>query len=118
MQKTIIRTFCALAVTLIVVTSAIAHDWKMSADIPFDFNVGDTRMTSGKYTVESVSNGAVVVRSAQGKQAALSLSNAVITPRYLNTARLIFNKYGEQYFLSTMSWPDGPSRTLPPANVE
>ena len=31
---------------------------------------------------------------------------------------LVFNNYGDQYFLSTLSWPDGPSRMLRPASIE
>ena|SRR5437867_8978848 len=119
MKKTILTTICTLGAALILVTSALASDWKMSADIPFDFNVGNTRMASGKYTVEIAVNGTITVRSAENeKAAAISLSNNAITPRYLKNARLVFNNYGDQYFLSTLSWRDGPSRMLPPASVE
>ncbi len=119
MKRTILTTICALATALILVMPAVASDWRMFADIPFDFNVGNTRMASGKYMVEISDNGVVTVRSTENEKAvAISLSNSAITPRYLRNARLVFNGYAGDYFLSTLSWPDGPSRMLPPTPIE
>jgi len=119
-MKTILGTFAAAGLVMILVTTAFASDWKMSADIPFTFNVGDKTLAGGKYTIEmSQQNGAVLLRSEENaKTTAISLSIAAITPRDLRNARLVFNGYGNDFFLSTLSWPDGPSRMLPPTSIE
>jgi hypothetical protein len=42
----------------------------------------------------------------------------MLTPSNLKNAKLMFNRYGGQYFLSSVSWPGGPSKILPPTNIE
>ena len=118
MKTAIVTSFSALVLALIFVTPAQAQYWKLTADIPFNFNVGNVEMTSGKYQVEIYGNGMLVVRSAENQKSVISFSSAMVTPRDLKKGRLIFNAYGAHYFLSLASWPAGPSRVLRPAKVE
>ena len=80
------------------------------AKIPFDFNVGDKRLPAGEYTfsrvsglsdtktmlVDNVDSSTRVFHSTFGLQ--------VLTPK--NASTVVFNKYGDQYFLEQI-WSSG-----------
>ncbi len=117
MKRTILSAFFTIGTGLILVTTASAQYWRLAADIPFDFNVGDAKMSSGKYTVQMLDN-TLLIRSENNQKAIFTLSNAAITPQDLRRASLVFNHYGEEYFLSAVSWPEGPSRALPKTSLE
>lgn len=108
----------AIGLALILVATASAQTWKLSADVPFSFNVGDREMQSGKYTVTILGDSALLIQSVDFKKTAMSISNSMLTPSNLKNAKLVFNRYGDQYFLSSVSWPGGPSKILTPANIE
>jgi hypothetical protein len=76
---------------------------KVSAEIPFDFVVGSKEFKAGKYTVGRLSIGSaadtLIIRSAEDGESANFNANNVYgkgEPR----ARLVFNRYGNQYFLA------------------
>src|SRR5215469_1415485 len=117
MNKTILTMVFTIAATLILVTAASAQNWRLAADIPFDFNMGDVKMTSGKYTVQLNGNTTLLIQSADNQKSVFTLSNAGVT-RDPRSSRLVFQVYGDRYFLSAVSWADGPSRTLLPASLE
>ena len=118
MKRTILSAFFTIGTALILVTTASAQHWTLAADIPFDFKVSDSEMSSGKYTVQMLDNTVLIIRSEKDQKAVITLSNAAITPQDLRRASLVFNHYGEEYFLSAVSWPEGPSRALPKTSLE
>ena len=120
MKTTILRALFTIGTALILVTTASAQSRTLAAHIPFNFNVGDVKMSSGKYTVEMLgSPTALVIRSAEDQKAAISLTIVAITPQDLKRGgRLVFNHYGDEYFLSEVSWAEGPSRALPATRLE
>ena len=118
MMTKVLATVSAIGLALILVASASAQNWRLSADIPFSFNVGAQEMQSGKYTVTILGDSALLIQSVESKKTAMSISNSMLTPSNLKNAKLMFNRYGNQYFLSSVSWPGGPSKILPPTNIE
>lgn len=72
------------------------------AEIPFDFIVGDETLPAGKYTVSSPSSsgGALRILSRDGKAAAFRLSNSVADKSKKQNPRLVFHRYGQEYFLA------------------
>lgn len=73
------------------------------ADIPFDFIVGNKEFKAGKYSVGrlSASNnaGTLIIRGEDdGAVANFTVNNA--TDKSGSQARLIFRRYGNQYFLA------------------
>src|SRR5882724_4096474 len=80
------------------------------AKIPFDFNLGDKKLPAGEYTfsrvsglsdtktmlVDNVDSSTRVFHSTFGLQ--------VLTPN--NASTVVFNKYGDQYFLEQI-WSSG-----------
>jgi hypothetical protein len=76
---------------------------RVSADIPFNFMVGNKEFKAGKYTVGRLAGGrtddTLIIRNEDDNEAANFNVNNVYgkgEPR----ARLIFNRYGNQYFLA------------------
>lgn len=73
------------------------------ANIPFNFSVGDKPMAAGEYRVQCVNPGSSVkvllVRSKDGHDGALVTTNSIDGPVQDN-ARLVFYRYGNQYFFA------------------
>ena len=76
---------------------------RVSADVPFNFMVDGKELKAGKYTVSRISTinslGALIIRSADSKQAANFNVNGV-TDKEEAQPRLVFHRYGNQYFLA------------------
>jgi hypothetical protein len=70
------------------------------ADIPFDFIVADKTLPSGKYTVTAATSSGVLIRSRDGKSSAIRLSNVVPDQSKKRMAKMVFHRYGQQYFLA------------------
>ena len=74
------------------------------ADIPFAFEVGGKMLEAGRYTIKPNSFGSAVlqIRSTDGKQGVM-VSSYVAQGKADKSrpAKLVFNKYGDQYFLQS-----------------
>ena len=85
----------------------------MRAQIPFDFHVGDHLVRAGDYTINSFGTGEQVLRLSGDKGSAATTSNyATERGRGEGRARLVFHKYGDQYFLAAVWGSDSTGRTL------
>jgi hypothetical protein len=74
---------------------------RVKANIPFDFIVGKKEFKAGSYTVERVStlSGTLVLRSEDNSNTVGFNVNGV-SDRSNEGARLVFRRYGNQYFLA------------------
>lgn len=80
----------------------------LKASIPFDFVVGETTLLAGEYEVRSLgwSSPAIWLIQLNGPQVANALTNREVAYRPHEGARetvLIFNRYGDTYFLSRVT---------------
>ena len=90
---------CALA-SLVTAGSAVAQGHAVKANVPFDFAVGNSHLPAGTYTITSAdsrSSTGVMIRSESGKIAVLAMANA--DGKQSKTGKLVFDKYGDQYFM-------------------
>jgi hypothetical protein len=119
-KRTLLNTVCSLAMALTVTASAHAQSSPLSANIPFNFKLGDATFRSGKYTIQTMLNStALLIRSVDDpKASAISLANQAPSPAKPRSSRLVFKTYGDQYFLSTVEWSGGPYREVPRSKVE
>jgi len=80
----------------------------MNVSIPFDFTVDKTTLPAGQYEVKigSTGSGVVMLRSADCKRSAMTLTNSTYTAKVKSESGLVFNRYGNQYFLSRV-WTAG-----------
>ena len=94
------------AVALFVVASlfGVGHafaqeEYPVRATLPFNFTVGDKVLPAGTYTILQVRDDLIEVRNQDGSVAVLSTAYPH-SDLYPQNAVLVFNRYGDQYFLS------------------
>jgi hypothetical protein len=98
----------AFGLALLAVASVFAEMTpRMTAHIPFGFHVGNSMLPAGQYTVDTDPGpGLVRLRSADSKSSVTILANGVQTLTTPTESKLIFTKYGDEYFLSRI-WRAG-----------
>lgn len=128
MSKQIVRTLTMLTLVagLMLTAAVVAANGQstssnVTADIPFDFIVAGQTLPSGKYTVgsaTSISGGTLRIRSRDGKSSAIRNSNLVTERNKDRQARMVFHRYGQQYFLAEVYSGDNYGRQLLPCKME
>jgi hypothetical protein len=78
------------------------------AQIPFEFVVGDQTVPAGEYSVRTISssNRALMIQNAEASISTFRLANAITPKRNKTEARLVFHRYGQNYFLREV-WEGG-----------
>lgn len=96
---TVIAIAVCLLASLAAAGSASAQDHAARANVPFGFNVGNTWLPAGTYTLtsDSLSPNVIAIRSGDRKIALLSVARP--SGQRSDTSKLVFKKYGDQYFL-------------------
>jgi hypothetical protein len=97
---------------LLVAGSAIAQTIHVRANIPFNFAVGNKTFPAGTYDVGTIGNGNTKVLLLQSRDSNSSMmvgSNATQNLEPANKTKLVFNQYGDRYFLSQI-WVVGETR--------
>ena len=76
---------------------------ELRASIPFEFSIGNQTMPAGEYVVycTNPTSGMNVLKlsSRDGRATVMVQTNSVISKKQAN-ARLVFNRYGDQYFFA------------------
>src|SRR5262245_33200683 len=104
MEKKVVKmssiAWAAVAIGMGTAPSARA-DARILTTVPFAFIAGDKALPSGNYVVKEISagSGAVEIVSADGKQFATTLTVPVAYDSPSHT-ELVFEKFGNRYFLS------------------
>lgn len=112
-RTTYVPTFtkAAMIVVLTVVGLSTAKaqtsgSTPLIASIPFEFSVGNKTMPAGEHTIRCINPASdlkvLQLRSSDGHVVAMVRTNSVIG-KSQETARLIFNRYGDDYFF-TQAW--------------
>ena len=77
-----------------------AQTMNMQATIPFDFQIGSTVLPSGEYSIRH-SNGVLSVQQTGGAhKGGMFLTVGEDRPAGAKAGTLLFNRYGDTYFLS------------------
>jgi len=103
MRKTYLKTIAILGLFFMLAAgSANAQTGSMiEVKVPFDFTAGNANLKAGSYTVRHVSRNTLLLRSADGKTSKMiSASMATSQIRRDTPERLVFQRYGNQYFLN------------------
>jgi hypothetical protein len=80
--------------------TSFAQSYEVRAKVPFDFTVGDKSLPAGAYTIGLLPHQMIMIRNQDHpRESALSLVNHA-SGRTQNGGKLVFQKYGGQYFLS------------------
>jgi len=97
--------------SLATCTGAIAQQPALRANIPFDFTVGNTWMPAGEYTITSPYQHLVQLRGADLANTA-SIVSLQSYEESGSGSKLVFDKYGERYFLHRVLCPSTASLNL------
>jgi hypothetical protein len=84
----------------------------LEADIPFQFHVGNAKLPPGKYNIHVLDNSDLTVMeisSADGSSSALFEVQEAEAKSAPNKSELVFNKYGNRYFLERLFDESNPS---------
>ena len=95
----------------------------ITVSVPFAFVVGEKQMPAGEYTIKSLINGSLhskmLIRSKDGRNAVIVSTMLAEANTIQKEAKLTFNRYGDQHFLSQVWTPDtNLGRALPKSDVE
>jgi hypothetical protein len=72
--------------------------------VPFDFMVGTNHMPAGTYDV-TTDQSMVLIRGEENGSAAFALAISASADKTQEQAKLVFNRYGNRYFLSQIWYP-------------
>ncbi len=128
MKNAIVKLFIKAGLLVAVLTVGVsAHaqtlQYKLTANIPFDFTLSDEKLPAGTYSVsranETSGDMVLQVRSTDGHSIVTRFSLPIVTfaPKKKNT--LVFHRYGDKYFLSQVwSAGGGTGRAFPKTRAE
>jgi hypothetical protein len=113
-MKNVVVKMGLLAVMMIIAASVSANaqtlQYRLTANIPFDFSAAGEKLPAGKYWIKraQTSDGDLVVQisSVDGQSNITRLTIPVSAKQPVKTGMLVFNRYGDEYFLSEI-WPAG-----------
>lgn len=90
----------AVALMLFAAVVATAQTTQaLRADVPFDFSIGDKVLPAGRYEIKPYVGHNLMLHNIAAKSNLIVSTNFRRTNRPHEQAVLIFNKYGDQYFL-------------------
>jgi hypothetical protein len=121
-------TMLMLVVVLALATAVVSANAqtaskanKVAADIPFEFSIGYKTLPAGEYIAQTVATAgdSLMIQSGDGKISAVRLSEATAPRKNKTHARLVFHRYGQQYFLAEVwNGADNTGRQLSKSQEE
>ena len=103
MKTQILRSTAILGLFFVLAIANVNAQTPSRAEVtvPFDFSAGKANLKAGSYRIHRLSGSAISIRSANGETAAIVSAPLSIGSRDFKAGeRLVFNKYGDRYFLS------------------
>ena len=97
---------------LLVAGSAIAQTVHVRGNIPFNFAVGNKTFPAGTYdvgTIDHRDSKILLLQARDGDASMMVGSNTAENLKPADKTKLVFNQYGNQYFLSQI-WVNGETR--------
>ena len=112
MTKQALRTFTMLSLVLMLTAVSVCAQSERSGvlNIKFNFIVGGKTLPAGEYIVEpnrTDSHNVWLVQNKEGNASALFTTMPVRANQTQEETKLVFHKYGDQYFLSQIWTPGG-----------
>ncbi len=97
-----------MALTAMAFTRVAQAQAPMVVNIPFDFVAGNTQMPAGEYSVKTwgPTNTLLVISRDDSAASAFINTNPAVASEPKTESKLIFNRYGDRYFLSQV-WTAG-----------
>lgn len=118
MKKVTLSAFAMLILVTTMLAVAPVHAQtksQLKASIPFNFQIGHKTLPAGDYTIQCVNpdagKTALLIKSVDGRTSRMVIMTPAQAAQVQEQSRLVFNRYGDQYFLSQV-WTGGDSYGL------
>ena len=100
-----------MALTAMASTRVAQAQELVAVNIPFDFVAGNTQLPAGEYTVKvsAPTHTIILISRKDSATSAFLVTNAAVSAEPQSESKLVFNRYGDHYFLSQV-WTAGSSR--------
>ena len=100
-----------MALTAMATTRVAQAQELLAVNIPFDFVAGNTQLPAGEYNVRvsAQTHTIILISRRDSATSALLVTNAAVSAEPQSESKLVFNRYGERYFLSQV-WTEGNSQ--------
>lgn len=111
--KYALGTFLALVVALSAAPGHAQDQPKVKATIPFNFVVGSKELKAGEYIVQQFGlpgSQNLRFRGEDGDVEQIAFTLPIETNKTGNHERLVFHRYGDQYFLSQVWFTENEGR--------
>jgi hypothetical protein len=96
------------ALLTLMTIPVMAQNRELIAEIPFDFTVCTQQLPAGKYKVRpmtSATTNLLLVRSEDNRFVEIACTHDIRGSKPVSSGKLIFNRYGSQYFLAELWFP-------------
>ena len=94
-----ITVLAFLTAALISMGGACAHAQSPRFKVPFDFTVGNQVLPAGTYQVSYIATNTAILIRSKGERLHAALTTTYPADPSTGVGKLIFAKYGNQYFL-------------------
>jgi hypothetical protein len=96
-----------VAAGFVTAGSALAQDHKVTANVPFNFTVDGRTLPAGNYTIGNDANSPRMLTIADRKDGVAVMAITIPDSGYAADNKLVFHRYGNQYFLSEVRTTSG-----------
>ena len=107
MKRNIYGAFAMLAAALIVSVPFAQAQSRVKAEVPFAFSLQDKAMPAGNYQIIAQSDRVLEVWNLDARHGQLLAKQMSVQSSKEESPKLVFHKYGDQYFLSAIWYGDG-----------
>ena len=121
MKKTVTTIIAAVGLFLTLAVASVSAQTPTGAEVnvPFDFSAGKASLKAGTYVIIRKSDSMLQIRHANEKRTILVNAPLTIGSRdYRAGERLVFNRYGDEYFLTQVWFTADQGKQLLPSNAE
>ena len=97
-----------MALTAMATTQVAQAQDRLAVNVPFDFVAGNTQLPAGEYTVQvsAPTHSIILISRKDSTASAFINTNAAVSSQPQSESKLVFNRYGDRYFLSQV-WQEG-----------
>jgi hypothetical protein len=104
MNSQVIRIASLAALLVPGAWAQLAHP--LVVDVPFEFSAGKTTLAAGEYQVKMQQPNVLRISTTDGKHGVMILTSSKISSNAPTESKMMFNRYGDRYFLSQV-WTAG-----------
>jgi hypothetical protein len=104
---------------LAIVDAQAQRATSAEVSLPFDFTAGSTTLKAGRYSIKKLGGNVISIRSADGaKRVMVDAPLAIGARDSKGGTRLVFNRYGDLYFLAQVWLNPESGRQVFPSKSE